>query len=100
PSVAISSFAGLMVPAAAALHELIGVMRTRDLKRGMVHAIAAAIPLLASAGIVYGLGYVDRSGPVLELTVNRVAVHRFFWVTLLSFGPILIAAARGIPWLL
>lgn len=96
-SVAISSFAGLMVTAAAAFHEFIGVIRTRDLKRGVVHAIAAAIPLLAAVGVVYGLGYVDRSGPVVELTVNRVATHRFFWVTLLSFGPILVVTALAIP---
>jgi hypothetical protein len=50
-----------------------------------------------SVAIVYGLGYVDRSGPVVELTVNRVATHRFFWVTLLSFGPILIVTALAIP---
>jgi hypothetical protein len=99
-SVAISSFAGLMVTVAAAFHELIGVIRSRDLKRGVTHAITAAIPLLVSVGIVYGLGYVDRSGPVVELTVNRVATHRFVWVTLLSCGPILIVTALAIPALL
>jgi hypothetical protein len=96
-SVAISSFAGLMVTAAAAFHEFIAVIRARDIKRGFIHAIAAAVPLLVSVAIVYGLGYVDRSGPVVELTVNRVATHRFFWVTLLSFGPILIVTALAIP---
>lgn len=96
-SVAISSFAGLMVTAAAMLYELVGVLRTRDIRRGLIHAIAAGIPLALSVGIVYGLGYVDRSGAVVELTVNRMALHRFAWVTFLSCGPILIATVLAIP---
>jgi hypothetical protein len=96
-SIAISSFAGLMVTVAAMLYELVGVLRTLDWRRGIKHAIAAAIPLAASVGIVFWLGYVDRSGAVLEFVVNRVAVHRFWWVTLLSFGPILIVTALAIP---
>ncbi len=96
-SIAISSFAGLMVTVAAMLYELAGVIRTRDLRRGLIHAIAAAIPLAASVGMVYGLGYVDRSGAVVELVVNRVAVHQFWWVTLLSMGPVIIVTALAIP---
>lgn len=99
-SIAISSFAGLMVTVAAMLYELAGVLRTRDLRRGFVHAIAAAIPLAASVGIVYGLGYVDRSGAIVELVVNRVAVHQFWWVTLLSLGPVIVVTALAIPALL
>jgi hypothetical protein len=96
-SIAISSFAGLMVTVAAMVYEMAGVLRSLDIRRGFIHAIAAAVPLAASVAIVYGLGYVDRSGAVVELTVNRVAVHRFLWVTLLSCGPVLIAAAVAIP---
>ena len=96
-SVAISSFAGLMVTVAAMLFELVSVLRSLDWVRGIKHALAAAIPLAASVALVYGLGYVDRSGAVMELVVNRVAVHRFWWVTLLSFGPILIVTALAIP---
>lgn len=96
-SIAISSFAGMMVTVAAMLYELGGVIRTRDIRRGCIHAIAAALPLAASVGIVYGLGYVDRSGAVVEVVVNRVAVHRFWWVTLLSCGPVLIVSALAIP---
>ena len=99
-SIAISSFAGLMVTVAAMLYELAGVIRTRDIRRGVIHAIAAAIPLAASVGLVYGLGYVDRSGAVVELVVNRVAVHQFWWVTLLSMGPVLIVTALAVPALL
>jgi hypothetical protein len=96
-SIAISSFAGLMVTVAAMLYELAGVIRTRDIKRGLIHAIAAAVPLAASVAMVYGLGYVDRSGAVVELVVNRVAVHQFWWVTFLSMGPVIIVTALAVP---
>ena len=96
-SIAMSSFAGVMVTAAAMVYEMAGVIRARDLRRGFIHAMAAAIPLAIAVGIVYGLRYVDRSGAVVELTVNRMAVHRFLWVTLLSCGPVLIIAALAIP---
>ena len=99
-SIAISSFAGLMVTAAAMLFELAGVIRTRDVRRGFVHAIAAAIPLAASVGIVFWLGYVDRSGAVVEFVVNPVATHRFWWTTFLSCGPIIVATAIAAPFLL
>lgn len=99
-SIAISSFAGLMVTVAAMLYEFAGVIRARDVRRGVIHAIAAAIPLAVAVGPVYGLGYVDRSGEVIELVVNRVAVHRLPWVTLLSFGPVLVVAIMAIPALL
>jgi hypothetical protein len=96
-SIAISSFAGLMVTVAAMLYELAGVLRTRDIKRGFIHALAAAIPLAASVAMVYGLGYVDRSGAVVELVVNRVAVHQFWWVTFLSMGPVILVTALAVP---
>ena len=96
-SIVISSFAGLMVTVAAMLFEFVGVVRSFDWMRGIKHGIAAAIPLLASVGIVFWLGYVDRSGSVVEFIVNPVAVHSFFWVTLLSFGPILVVTALAIP---
>jgi hypothetical protein len=86
-----------MVTCAAILYELVGVARSMDWRRGIKHAIAGAIPLLASVGIVFWLGYVDRSGSVVEFTVNRVAVHRFWWTTFLSMGPILIVTALAVP---
>jgi len=101
-SIVISSFAGLMVTVAAMLFEFVAVVRSFDWMRGIKHAIAAAIPLAASVGIVFWLGYVDRSGAVVELIVNPVAIHRFWWVTLLSFGPIIVvmvprATANVVP---
>ena len=96
-SIAISSFAGLMATVAAILYELAGLQRSFDVRRGVMHAIGAGVPLCAAVALVYGLGYVDRSGQVVELIVNPVSVHRFAAMTLLSCGPILIVTALAIP---
>jgi hypothetical protein len=96
-SVVISSFAGLMVTAAAALYELVGLVRARDVTRGVVHALAAGIPLGIGVALVYGLGYVDTSGQVLQLGINRLALHDVVWVTVLSCGPIIGVTLLAIP---
>ena len=97
-SVAISSFAGLMLTVAAAIYEGVTVIRLLDWKRAVLHATVAAIPLSACTGLVLLLRYVDNSGAsVVELAVNRMAVHDVWWVTLLSFGPVLIMCAAAAP---
>lgn len=96
-SVAISSFAGLMLTAGAALHEGTAVLRSLDWRRAFTHAGAAAVPLAAATGLVLGLRYVDNSGAVIELAVNRMALHNFWWVTLLSFGPVMVLCAAAAP---
>ena len=115
-SVAISSFAGVMLTAAAAIHELAGLARaaftkaptsakaTADgsalsafLSRALVHAIAAAIPLAIGTALTFLLQYVDGSGPVVAFELNRMATRRFFWVTLLSTGPVLLLCLAALP---
>ena len=96
-SVAISSFAGGMLTVAAAIYEGVGVLRTFDWRRACIHALAAAVPLALATGLTYGLQYVDTSGPVVAFEVNRVAVHDFWRVTLLSFGPVLLLGVAALP---
>lgn len=107
-SVAISSFAGLMLTAGAAIYEGTSVLaafvktstpRLLDWRRAFVHAGAAAVPLAAATGIVLALRYVDNSGSVVEIALNRLALHDFWWVTLLSFGPVMILCAAAVPFL-
>jgi hypothetical protein len=98
-SVAISSFAGLMLTAGAAIYEGVSVLRPFDWRRAFVHAGAASVPLAAATGLVLALGYVDNSGSVVELAVNRMALRDFWWVTFLSFGPVLILCAAAVPFL-
>ena len=58
--------------------------------------MAAGVPLGLATALVFALRYVDTSGTVLELALNRMAVRDFWWVTFLSFGPVLIAGAIAI----
>ncbi len=95
-SVAISSFAGLMLTAGAALFEGASLLRAFSARRAIVHAMAAGVPLGLATALVFALRYVDTSGTVLELALNRMAVRDFWWVTFLSFGPVLIAGAIAI----
>jgi hypothetical protein len=98
-SIAISSFAGLMLTASAAIFEGVSVLRRLDWRRAFVHAGAAAVPLAVATGVVLALRYVDNSGSVVELAVNPVALHDFWWVTLLSFGPVMVLCAAAVPFL-
>jgi hypothetical protein len=95
-SIAISSFAGGMLTVAAAIYEGCAVTRNGDWRRAVVHATAAAVPLAAATALTYGLRYVDISGSVVAFELNRMAVRDFWWVTLLSFGPVLLLT----PWAL
>lgn len=96
-SVAISSFAGVMLTAAAALHEGVAVIRAVDIRRAMIHAVAAAIPLAIGTALTFALQYVDGSGAVVAFGLNRLATRGFWWVTLLSFGPVLLLGLAALP---
>jgi hypothetical protein len=99
-SVVVSSFAGIMLMAAAALWEACSVLRWREWWRGVVHAAAAALPLVLAAALVTALQYVDHGGSIISVAPNRLAFHRVWLVTLLSFGPIIpiSALAAGLMW--
>jgi hypothetical protein len=99
-SVVVSSFAGIMMMMAAALFEGCSVLRWREWWRGTVHASAAALPLVLAAALVTALHYVDSGGSVISVGPNRLAFHRAWLVTPLSFGPILLLSvfAAWIMW--
>ena len=96
-SVAISSFAGLMLTVAAAIHEGVAVIRSVDFRRAFVHAVAAAIPLAIGTGLTFILKYVDNSGAVVAFELNRMAARGFWWNTFLSFGPVLLLCLAALP---
>ena len=95
-SIAISSFAGVMFTAGAALFEAYSVVRQLDWRRGLAHAVASAIPLALASGLVLALQYVDATGSIVAFGVNRVATQSFWLVTALSFGPVLIVSVAAI----
>jgi hypothetical protein len=105
-SIAISSFAGGMLTVAAAIFEGIAVAAfvktsaSQALRRAVVHAVAAAIPLAGATALTYALRYVDTSGSVVAFELNRMATRDFWRVTLLSFGPVLLLFAAAVPVLL
>src|SRR4029079_15545471 len=80
----------------AALFEAASLLRAFSVRRALAHALAAGIPLGLAVGLVFALRYVDNSGRVVEVAVNRLAFHDFWWVTLLSCGPVLIVGAMAI----
>lgn len=99
-SIVISSFAGVMFTAGAALFEAVAVVRQQDWRRGMAHAIASAVPLALASGLVLALQYVDASGSIVSYGVNRVATQSFWVVTALSFGPVLLVSIAAIATIL
>lgn len=92
-STVLSSFAGLMLTAVAALWEACSVLRWREWWRATVHASAAALPLVLAAALVTSLEYVDHGGQIVSVGPNRLAFHRLWECTVLSFGPIIPIAA-------
>jgi hypothetical protein len=92
-SVLVSSFAGLMLTVAAAVWEAGSVIRWRDWWRAAAHWSAAALPLALAAALVTALQYVDTGGSIITVGRNETAFHRWWQVTALSFGPVLVVAA-------
>lgn len=88
-STVLSSFAGLMLTMVAALWEACSVLRWREWWRGTTHAAAAALPLVLSAALVTLLEYVDHGGTIVIVAPNRLAFHRVWECTALSFGPVI-----------
>jgi len=52
--------------------------------------------LAIATALVFVLRYVDTGGSVVAFGVNRLAMHSFWLVTALSFGPVLIISAAAI----
>ncbi len=92
-STLVSSFAGLMLTAVAALHEGVSCLRSLEWKRAVIHAAAAAIPLALAAIVVSSLHYVDAGGSILRFGLNPLALHSPVIGAALSFGPMLLVAA-------
>lgn len=98
-STLISSFGGLMLTTAAALHEGISVLRGRDWWRGLTHLSAASVPLAMGVVLITGLryvDYVDTPGQIVRVGLNPIAVHNVIPGTFLSFGPMLLLAGPGL----
>jgi hypothetical protein len=75
-------------------------VRRRGWVAAAFNAPYAALPLVVGAAIVTALEYVDRPSNtnlgVIRLGLNELAARRFWLVTFLSFGPVLLLGLGGI----
>ena len=94
-STLVSSFAGLMFTGAAALYEAVSVVRAQEWRRGIVHALAAAVPLGVTVALVLLFQYVDSAGSVIQFGLNPMSTHQVAWVTFISIGPVVLIGAAG-----
>ncbi len=92
----LSSFVALMLTGAAIAYAFILVI-TRGGWRDLAPAAAGlGVPLGIALAVAVSLGYIDRSGSVLELVVNKMALVHPVYTVFLNFGPMLIAGAIGL----
>jgi hypothetical protein len=95
----VSSFAGVLFTAVAAAYELVDTVRRRGWTAAAFNGPYAALPLVVGAAIVTALDYVDRPGNsnlgVIRLGLNELAARRFWLVTFLSMGPVLLLGLAG-----
>lgn len=92
-STLLSSFAGLMLTCVAAVWEACSVLRWREWWRAIAHMAAASMPLVLAAALITALQYVDRGGNILTIGPNPLAFVNVWFVTALSFGPVLVFTA-------
>jgi hypothetical protein len=95
----LSPFIALMVGTVAALYQIASLSIRRRPKALAAGALAGGVPVAAALLLSNTLQYVDRAGGrLVYVQVNPLAVKNATVGILLSFGPILIAAAVG-AWL-
>lgn len=99
-STLLSSFAGLMFTAIAAVVEAAQVLTRRRWYSAVVNAAYAALPLALGAALVMALHYVDQPPDddlsVVQYGLNAVSTHRFWLVTAMSVGPALLVGLPGL----
>jgi hypothetical protein len=93
----ISPFIGVMVGSCLALYQLVTLAGRRRWTDVMAAGGAGGAPISVAVAVTSLLQYVDRSGGriVFVGSLNPVAAHNALTGIVLSFGPILVAAAIG-----
>jgi hypothetical protein len=89
-----------MFVASAAVFEAARTITRRTWTAALFNAPYAALPLVIGAAIVTALDYVDHATTtdvsVLRLGLNELAIIRFWTVTAMSAGPILLLGGVGV----
>jgi hypothetical protein len=96
----VSSFIAVMVGCGVALYQAVSLATQRKWRALVAGGLAAAVPVAFAVVLSNLLEYVDRSsGPIVSVGhLNPLAATNTLTGIVLSFGPILIAAAAG-AWL-
>ena len=97
-STLVSSFAGLMFTAIAAVYEATNTVVRRAWVTAIFNAAYAALPLALGSALVMALHYVDQPPDelsVVRLGLNPLAPENFWIVTAMSFGPAVIMGSLG-----
>lgn len=91
-----SSFTALMMVPIAGLFGLAAFVAARRWKDLFLSTLVFLAPVAAAAGVALALHYVDRSGSVVRLLVNPMAIRHPYAAIALSFGPVLLPVALGL----
>ncbi len=98
-SILVSSFAGLMFTAVAAVYEATNTVVRRAWVTAVFNAAYAALPMALGSALVMALHYVDQPPDyhlnVIRLGLNPLAPENFWTVTAMSFGPAVIMGSLG-----
>lgn len=91
-----STFTALVIGVAVGLLYAWRLLALRDWRALWQCAVLGAVPLLVAFALARALGYTDpRQGSLLIVGPNRVAFHRWPFMLLLSFGPLLLGGLAG-----
>ena len=86
-----------MLTSVAALWEACSVLRWREWWRAIVHATAAALPLMLAAALVTGLQYVDTGGNLASSGSARIRWHSTGWWKSRSSVSVQSSSSRRLP---
>jgi hypothetical protein len=92
----LSSFAAMMLTAIVAVYAGVRLVIGRQWRTIVAGAAAASLPMFGALGLSSILRYVDGAGPLVAIGLNRTASRNAGMAILLSFGPMLLAAAAGL----
>ncbi len=92
-----STFTAIIVGGAVGILYLVRLVQQHALKSILQCAILGGAPVILAIGVSAVLGYTDpKEGLLIRFGVNSVALRRWPYVMLLSFGPLLFVGVAGL----
>ena len=92
-----STFTAIIIGGAVGILYVIRLVQQGALKAVWQCAILGAAPVALAIGVSVALGYTDPDeGLLIQFGVNPVALRRWPYILLLSFGPLLVVGVAGL----